>query len=63
MKWYVTVTSFYNDGRVTSNIVDVVESREKPDSQFKESRRCDIYVDYFASKREAEKHVRDAKMA
>lgn len=30
MKWYAVVTSFYDNGRVISNIVEEIESENQP---------------------------------
>lgn len=43
-KYYAVCNSYYNNGRVTANLVDVVEAEEKPKDTYKETRRCDVYV-------------------
>ena len=62
-KFYVVCTSFFNDGRVVSNIVDTITSSEKPEQGFKSTRRCDIYVDYFESAEEAREFVAASRCA
>lgn len=59
-KWYCVVSSFYNDGIVIANMVDVVQARQKPESEFKETSRCDIYTDWFGSRKEAENWIHDS---
>lgn len=62
-KYYVTVTSVFNNGRVSCNLVDCVEAEEKPESGFKSTRRCDIYVDYFESLDEAKQFIEESRCA
>lgn len=62
-KFYVVCTSFFDDGRVVSNIVDTVTASEKPEQGFKSTRRCDIYVDYFESAEEAREFVATSRCA
>lgn len=60
--WGVT-TAIDNDGRVSCAITDTVQAAVKPENSFSETRRKDIWVDWFGSKEEAEERVREAKMA
>lgn len=60
-KYYAVCTSYYDDGRVTTNLVDVIEAEEKPQGTFKETRRCDIYVDWFDSYDEAMEEINGVK--
>lgn len=61
--YYVVRTSFYDSGRVISNIVDTVTASEKPEQGFKSTRRCDIYVDYFETVEEAREYVAASRCA
>lgn len=61
--WYVVCSSFYDNGRVVSNIVDTVSSDEKHEQGFKSTRRCDIYIDYFDSLEEAREFVESSRCA
>lgn len=61
--YYVVCTSFFDDGRVVSNIVDAVTASEKPEQGFKSTRRCDIYVDYFETAEEARDFVTASRCA
>ena len=60
--WGVT-TAIDDDGRVSCAITDTVQAAVKPENSFSETRRKDIWVDWFGSKEEAEERVREAKMA
>lgn len=61
--YYVVCTSFYDSGRVISNIVNTVTASEKPEQGFKSTRRCDIYVDYFETVEEAREYVAASRCA
>lgn len=61
--WYVVCSSFYNDGRVISNIVDTVTADEQPEQGFKSNRRCDVYIDYFESLEAAREFVEASRCA
>ena len=61
--YYVVCTSFFDDGRVVSNVVDTVAAYEKPKPDFKSTRRCDIYVDYFETAEEAREFVAASRCA
>ena len=62
-KYYAVCNCYYNDGRITANLVDVVEANEMPEDTFKTTRRCDIYVNWFASSKEATRFINDCKGA
>lgn len=61
--YYVVCTSFYDTGKIVSNIVDTVTASEKPEQGFKSTRRCDIYVDYFETVEEAQEYVTASRCA
>lgn len=61
--WHCVVSSFYNDGRVTANIVATQEADERPKSIRKELKTKDVCSDWFGSREEAEQAVRDARNA
>lgn len=46
MIYYAVVQGYYNNGKVTANIL-TVPSESKPDDIYKSTKRCDIYIDYF----------------
>lgn len=52
-KYYAVCTSYYDDGKVIANLVDVIEAEEKPKDTYKETRRCDVYINWFESNEEA----------
>lgn len=57
--WYCVVSSYYDDGRVIANISGSMKASERPRGSYTETRDKDIYVDWFGSPEEAEKHVED----
>lgn len=62
-KFYAVCSSYYDDGRATANLVDVVEAEEKPQDSYNQARRCDVYVTWFDSREEAEKHISECRKA
>lgn len=57
MKKYYCVTSIFDDrGRTTANITEVIEAEEKPENTYTNTRRKDIYNDWFETKEKAEEH-------
>ena len=64
MKTFYEVTNVINDmGEASIEITDVVEAGKKPVSFVKHERSKDVYVDYFDSKDEADRFVRDNQEA
>lgn len=62
-KYYAVCTSCYDSGRITANLVDTIEAEEKPENTYKETRKCDVYVDWFDSMEEAMEHIKECKIA
>lgn len=62
-KYYAVCNSYYNNGKVVANLVDVIEAEEKPEDTYKEAKRCDIYVNWFESYDEAMNFIKECKMA
>ena len=61
--YYAVCTSCYNSGRITANLVDTIEAEEKPKDTYKETKRCDIYIDWFDSYDEAMDFIKESKCA
>lgn len=61
--WYAVTSSFYDNGKVKAAITDTVRAAQKPESGYKELKRCDVYVDYYPTKEEADKAVEEALKA
>ncbi len=61
--WFCVVTNFYDNGKVTSKLVDVVQKATKPDDTFHSGTRCDTYAEWFETRSEAYQHIADAKKA
>lgn len=61
--WYCVTTAFDDHGRVTAGITNIRDAEEKPESSFTETRRKDIYNDWYASEEEARSAVEEAKRA
>lgn len=59
--WYAVTTSFDDRGRVAAAITDVKECAEKPENRSVSTRRKDIYIDWFATREEAEQFVKEAR--
>ena len=62
-KYYAVCSSYYNNGKVIANLVDTIEAEEKPADTYKETRRCDIYVNWFSSHKEAIDFIEECKKA
>lgn len=58
--YYSVITSYYDNGRVTSNLIDTIQAEKKPESTYKSTKKCDIYTDWFKTKKEAQKHIKEA---
>lgn len=64
MKTYYCVTTTFDDrGRVTAAITDTREAESKPESTMKETRKADIYNDWYSTRKEALAAVEEAKRA
>ncbi len=61
--WYVVTSSYHDDGKCVANITGTVEAAEKPKSTSTSVSNRDIYVDYFDSKKEADKFVEETYKA
>lgn len=61
--WYAVTSSFYDNGKVRAAITDTINATVKPESAYKELKRCDVYVDYYDTKEAAEQAVKDALSA
>lgn len=61
MKYWAVTTTFYDNGRVTANIVTSIEADQKPQAGYKETRRCDIYTDWFDTREKAEAFVDECR--
>lgn len=61
--YYCVVTSCFDDGRVTANIVDTKQADKKPESESRATRRADIYVDWYETPEAAQQAVNEARAA
>lgn len=59
--WYCVVTTIADD-HTSANIVDTIEAESPPISDYRETRRADIYIDWFTEE-EAERYVKEARTA
>lgn len=59
-KFWCVTTAFHNDGKVVSAITDICEAATKPENVCKETKRKDIYIDWFDTEEEAKKRVEEA---
>lgn len=60
-KWYCVTSSIDDAGRISAAITDSVEAEEMPDPTYTSTTRKDIYQDWFGSREETEKFVRDSR--
>ena len=61
--YYCVTTAYYDDGRVTAAITDIVDSETEPESGMKSTRRKDIYCDWYGNYGDAIAAVDAAKNA
>ena len=62
MKTFWAVTSaYYDDGKVTANIVGTREADTRPQAGYRETARCDLYTDWFDSEEKAEAFVEECR--
>ena len=59
--WHCVITTV-TDAHTSAKIVDTIEAEDPPISDYRETRRADIYIDWF-TKEEAEKYVKEARTA
>jgi len=62
-KWYGVLNSYYDNGKVIANIMEVKEQEEKPEDTYTGTRRCDIYMNWFGTEEEATQFIEDCKRA
>ena len=62
MKTFWAVTSaYYDDGRVTANIVGTREADTRPAAGYMEMAKCDLYTDWFDTREKAEAFVDECR--
>ena len=61
--YYCVTTSVYDDGHITAAITDTKQAEEKPQSHSRETRKCDIYTDWFESEADANAFIKEAQNA
>lgn len=59
--YYCVTTACYNNGRVVAAITSERQAETMPMSTCAETSRKDIYSDWFATRKEAEAFVEEAK--
>lgn len=62
-KYYAVCDSFYDSGKIVSNLVDTIEAEEKPEDSYKQTKRCDIYVEWFDTYEKAMQHIEECRLA
>lgn len=53
MVYYGVISIYHDDGRITSNLVDVIEAEEQPKDKAVSYRKKDVYTDWFDNKEQA----------
>ncbi len=61
MKYWAVTTAFYDNGRVTANIVGTREADARPAAGYMEMARCDLYTDWFDTREKAEAFVDECR--
>ena len=61
--YYCVATTVHDSGTVTSNVIDCIETKEKPQSTMKSTSRADYYSDWFEFLEEAEEFARTSRIA
>lgn len=59
--YYGVCNSYYNNGKVVANLVDTVVAEEKPQDTYKETNRCDIYVNWFDTHEKAMEFIKECR--
>lgn len=57
-KFYEVTSSFYDSGRASAAITNIIEADEKPKDLTKNLKKCDVYIDYFDSEEEAKQYIK-----
>ena len=60
-KFYCVSSTYFDDGRISANLVDICEAEEKPKDAHKVCRNCDRYCDWFATSIEAEAFIAETR--
>jgi len=61
--WYEVTGRFYNSGKVEASVTRIVKSQKKPLNSFRELRSCDVYKNYYETRKEAEDFVEEHQYA
>lgn len=62
-KYYCVTSAYYDSGRVTASITNVVEAEQIPKNTYVSMCRKDIYNDWFEKRSDAVKHVAECRKA
>lgn len=60
-KYYAICSSYYDNGNIVANLVDIVEEEEKPQNTHKRTSNCDVYVDWFETYESAMRFIEECK--
>ena len=61
MTFWVVLSAYYDDGHVTANITGTREADQKPQAGYRETRRADLYTDWFDTREGAEAFVAECR--
>ena len=61
--YYAVITSYFDDGRATASLINMVLAEKKPEDTFNSTRRCDCYIDWFETQKEALEYIEDTRKA
>ena len=61
--FYCVVSSFDDCGKATASIVSTAQAHQKPDHEFHETGKRDIYIDWFDSEQAAQAYINNIRQA
>lgn len=61
--WYCVTNSYYDNGRVTAAITNIIQSEQKPEDTYNEGKRCDVYNNWFDNINDANKFIAQCRQA
>lgn len=59
--YWAVLSAYYDDGHVIANIVDNRQAETKPAAGYRETRKADLYTDWFDSREKAEAFVDECR--
>lgn len=60
-KYWAVLSAYYDDGHIVANIVESKEADSRPQPGYRQTRRADLYTDWFDSREKAEDFVDECR--